>query len=209
MDSRVNDCFGWDLKKCGSRKNCLGWQEAIATLSVQLDHGKLTPQNKSPGPKICSCNLLMDWVLHLVVCCTGVADQGKLVQNTRICMWSVNKLCSTASAKPIWLWKTTQLYLMATIGKGRVWSAWATNKSNKSNISICGSDYSKYGYIRVSIHGRLLMGLIKLWKRRWCKKRREYIMFGWWDITCLIFKFDLIYKFKKKKKIWRGVAGVS
>ena len=117
MDSRVKDCFGWDLKTCGSRKNCFGWQEAIATLSVQLDHGKLTPQNKSPGPKICSCNLLMDWVLHLVVCCTGAADQGKLVQNTRICMWSVNKLCSTASAKPIWLWKTTQLYLMATIGK--------------------------------------------------------------------------------------------
>ena len=71
------------------------------------------------------------------------------------------------------LWKTTQLYLMATVGKKRVWSAWATNKSNKSNISICSSDYSKYGYIRVSIHGRLLMGLIKLWKRRWCKKRKK------------------------------------
>ena len=89
MDSRVNDCLGWDLNKCGSRKNCLGWQEAIATLSVQLDHGKLTPQNKSPGPKICSCNLLMDWVLHLVVCCTGAADQEKLVQNTRICVCEV------------------------------------------------------------------------------------------------------------------------
>ena len=57
--------------------------------------------------------------------------------------------------------------------KRRVWSAWATNKSNKSNISICSSDYSKYGYIRVSIHSRLLMGLIKLWKRRWCKKRKK------------------------------------
>ena len=180
MDSRVNDCFGWDLKKCGSRKNCLGWQEAIATLSVQLDHGKLTPQKKSPGPKICSCNLLMDWVLHLVVCCTGAADQGKLVQNTRICMWSVNKLCSTASAKPIWLWKTTQLYytLWQLLEKEEFdlpGLAWDTTKYNKSNISICSSDYSKYGYIRVSIHGRLLVGLIKLWKRRWWKKSKKYI----------------------------------
>ena len=86
---------------------------------------------------------------------------------------------------------------MATVGKKRVWSAWATNKSNKSNISICSSDYSKYGYIRVSIHGRLLMGLIKLWKRRWCKKRKNiYIVFGWWDLTShflfLFFKFDIV-----------------
>ena len=175
MNSRVNDCLGWDLNKCGSRKNCLGWQEAIATSSVQLDHGKLTPQNKSPGPKICSCNLLMDWVLHLVVCCTGAADQENLFKILGyVCeVWTsfvVQHLPSQFDCgKPL------NYTLSQLLEKRRVWSAWATNKSNKSNISICSSDYSKYGYIRVSIHGRLLMGLIKLWKRRWCKKRKKKI----------------------------------
>ena len=83
MDSRVKNCFGEMLKKCGSRNICLEWQEAIATLFAQLDHGKLTRLHHkselsgailysySLGPKICSCNLLMNWVLHLVFAVPG------------------------------------------------------------------------------------------------------------------------------------------
>ena len=63
----------------------LEWQEAITKSSVQLDHGKLTPEIKtgrcysiliSPGPKICSCNLVIDWVLHL-----GFAVSEPLMEN--------------------------------------------------------------------------------------------------------------------------------
>ena len=114
MDSRVNNRFGWDVKKMWVEKNIgLEWQEAITKSPVQLDHGKLTPEIKtgrcyailiSPGPKICSCNLVIDWVLHLVVCCIGAIngepgalceiaqeDLGKLDQTRDMC---VNKLCT-------------------------------------------------------------------------------------------------------------------
>ena len=195
MDSRVNDCLGWDLNKCGSRKNCLGWQEAIATLSVQLDHGKLTPQNKSPGPKICSCNLLMDWVLHLVVCCTGAADQEKLVQNTRICVCEV--------------WTSFVVQHRPSLfdcGKPLNYTLWQLWEKKEFDLPGLQTNLIKATLVFVAaiILSMAILESVSMVGFWWAwlsyerggdaKKEKKNIVFGWWDLTShflfLFFKFD-------------------